>query len=470
MNGMNTISRLLMALLAIILSATPALSATFEFHGDLNHRFNLYTNHADFYGSGGLENGVDDSQVIGESTVNSTWGEIKYRLWTEAATNDGNVKGVYAIELGGLRFGDEDYSKGGGATYSGDGVNIETRWAYTAFLLPETENAWFKMGLLPFAINDFVWNETAMGVVFTNSEGGIDYQVAWVRGREYYNDDDTKDKDSADALSARFTLKPMDGGKLGLFAMYQHADPDAGPGAVDAGKYEVKKLGDVEMDIYTLGVDGGMTTDSLFVNWDAIYQMGEINNATFKGLNGTAAGDFDLAGFLVHGDVGMNMGANRLTYTAWYASGDDKDTDNDFDAFMSTDVDRTESIVLFEGGYTDDNYGTERPYILNKGLFLNRIAFDRECSAKLDVGGAALYMMTAEDIEYTDDNAKAQSNSDVGFELDAYATYKLYENLEVAINAGYLLAGDAMDAFEKKRDGSADEDIYRITSRVRYKF
>ena len=41
---------------------------------------------------------------------------------------------------------------------------------------------------------------------------------------------------------------------------------------------------------------------------------------------------------------------------------------SDFDAFLSTDVDRFDSFVLFEGGYTDDNYGTERPYILNKGF------------------------------------------------------------------------------------------------------
>lgn len=105
MSGMNTTRRLLMVLLVITMSASPVLSATFECHGDLNHRFNLYTNHSDIYGSGGLENGVDDSQVIGSSTVNTTWGEIKYRLWTEAATDDGNIKGVYAIELGGIRFG-----------------------------------------------------------------------------------------------------------------------------------------------------------------------------------------------------------------------------------------------------------------------------------------------------------------------------------------------------------------------------
>jgi hypothetical protein len=140
------------------------------------------------------------------------------------------------------------------------------------------------------------------------------------------------------------------------------------------------------------------------------------------------------------------LGKNRLTYTSWYASGDDSDCDDKFDAFVSTDFDRFDSVVLFEGGYTDDNYGTERPYILNKGLFLNKLAFDQQATKKLKFGGAGLYLMTAEDITYIDDNGKSQANKDLGFEFDAYISYKLYENVELALNGGYLIAGDAMPA------------------------
>lgn len=470
MSGMTKLGKIGMAILAIAAIASPSFAATFEFHGDFNHRFNLYTNHSDFYATGGsMESGVAGTEQINNDTSNTVWGDVKYRLWTEAATNDGNIKGVYAIELGGIRFGQTNYTKGGGAEYSGDGVNIETRWAYTDFCLPDTEKARFKIGLLPFAINDFVWNETAMGVVFDNAISDINYQVAWVRGREYFNDA-AQDQDSSDALAVRVVLTPMEESTVGLFALYQHADPLAGLGEVDAGKYEVKKLGDVDLDLYTVGVDGSLTRDAFFVNWDLIYQGGDVKNATYTGMYGIASGDFSLSAYLAHGDIGMNIGRTRLTYTTWYASGDDNDSDQDFNAFISTDVDRADSVVLFEGGYVDDNYGTERPYVLDKGLFLNKIAVDSTLTDKLSVGGAFLYMMTAQDILYLDDNGATQSNSDLGFEVDAYASYKLYENLELAVNAGYLLAGDGMDVFETNRDGSADEDIYRITSRVRYKF
>ena len=48
----------------------------------------------------------------------------------------------------------------------------------------------------------------------------------------------------------------------------------------------------------------------------------------------------------------------------------------------------------------------------------------------------------------------------------------IFKNVELAVNAGYLFSGDAMDAFEtgSQRDGSADEDIFVSGARVRYKF
>jgi hypothetical protein len=46
----------------------------------------------------------------------------------------------------------------------------------------------------------------------------------------------------------------------------------------------------------------------------------------------------------------------------------------------------------------------------------------------------------------------------------------MYQNLELAIQAGYLAADDAMDFYEADNDGNADEDLYIINSKIRYKF
>ena len=461
--------KVMVTLLAACAIALPAMAATFEFHGDLNNRFNLATNHAQLYSGGAwLERGVADTKQIDGDSSNATWGEIKYRLWTEAATNNSKVKGVYAVEIGGLRFGQQNKA---GTSFSGDGINIETRWAYTALQLPNSDDAFVKIGLQPYKLNSFLWNETAMGIVYKQSLANSNIELGWIRGVEYFNDDPGEDQDSLDALSGRWNFKPFAGTDFGLFALLQHSNPGGGaPGAVDAGKYEVKKLGAVDLDIYTIGIDGSLKSGNFFANWDAMYQTGSIDNADFLGLNGSASGDFDLSAYLLHGDIGINIGATKVTFTSWYASGDDNEDDNDFNAFMATDVDRADSVVFFEGGYADDSNGTERPYILDKGMFLNKIAVDHKVNDAVKVGAAALYVMTAEDIEYIDDNGNKQANNDLGFEFDAYVSYKIYDNVELALNGGYLVSGDAMDAFEYNRDGKGEENIYRVTSRLRYQF
>jgi hypothetical protein len=203
-----------------------------------------------------------------------------------------------------------------------------------------------------------------------------------------------------------------------------------------------------------------------------MYQNGKIENAAYSDplTGGGRTGDFDLNAYFGHVDVGVKLGMVTLTYTGYYSSGDDDPNDDNFDAFLTTDVDRTESIIFQEGGYTDDVYFSERNTFFDKGLWLNKLAADFQVTEKTKVGGAVLYLQSVEDIEYTDDNGVARSNSDLGIELDAYVSYKMYKNMEVALNAGYLFSGDAMDVFETTTNGSSDENIFRSTARFRYKF
>ena len=74
------------------------MAVDFDFHGDFNNRFGLYTNQQGFFVS-------DQKGVIADKDREDSFASIKYRLWTEASTNDGAVKGVYAIEIGAVRFG-----------------------------------------------------------------------------------------------------------------------------------------------------------------------------------------------------------------------------------------------------------------------------------------------------------------------------------------------------------------------------
>jgi hypothetical protein len=470
---MKKFTLLAVALLAVGFAGS-ALAVEFKFQGDLNNRFMVYTNQAGMFSGSDTVKGVGGvagaAKPIDKDRVGESWAEIKYRLWVEAATDDGKVKGVYAIEVGALRFGNGagigGSTRTGGGNFSGDGINVETRWAYTDFQLPGVvSKARFTIGLAPFVVNDFVWNETAMGVQFKGTAGAIDYTLAWVRGVESFNNDPKDSKfEDLDALLARVDLKPVKDAKVGLFALYQRRKP--GPDDIaaftPATHYQVKLLPAVDLALYTFGTDGSWTTPTsfgnAFLNWDLIYQGGTLDDNTVSR---------NVSAYLAHLDLGANFGKTRLTYTGWYASGDDNRNDGDVKNFMSTDVDRADSIIFFES-YNDDNYFTEAPHILDKGLFFNKLALDYKHSGKLSLGGAVLYLQTAKDLTL----GAGKTSKKLGTEIDAYLSYMLYANTEIAINAGYLFAGDGMDAFEKtaQQDGKSDANVFVSSARVRYKF
>jgi hypothetical protein len=461
--------------------AMPVLGAEFKFNGDLNNRFTAYTNQSGMFSGAGETSGdpARASNRIKDDGISDHWGGTKYRLWATATTNDGAVKGVYGIEFGNRRFG----ATGGGG-YSGDGILTETRWAYTDLQVPFIESkSRVTIGLAPVKVNYYLWNETAMGVQWYGSmDEMFDYKIAWIRGFERFRTTTTQGND-ADSFFGRADFKPAEGMKLGAFANYTFSRGATGSGTISDFRYEKKFIAstDVDLNVYELGIDGSYKVDigsTLFFNWDLIYQGGDIDDAFFTATNlGTtpAAQDYDVSAYFLHADVGFAWDDFKVTGTFWYASGDDDETDDDFEGYFATDVDIfTGSTVLMES-YDDDNYFTERPYLLDKGMIMLRGAFDWQTTDKLKVGTALAYMLTAEDVEYIDGDGVTgtkQQEDEIGVEIMGYLSYKLYQNVEFAINAGYLFAGDAMDYFEEDsiRDGSSDEDIFRSMARVRYKF
>jgi len=481
---------LILAALLVVAFAIPSFAADVKIKGDFNNRFMVYTDHNDWLDS--------EKGVLKDGSSSETWGEAKYRMWFDASTNDGKVKGVYALEIGALEYGKPSGSPAGkstGGSYSGDTINIETRWLYTDFQLPwACEKARIRMGLQPFKVNSYFWAETIMGVTGDFAFGPVNVNLAWLRPVRDETKDPDDDMEDLDAFYARVNFSPIDTVKVGIFGVYMTGDGDDDPTApgykgVSSQYYQVKHLGNrTDLDLFNLGVDGKADIGPVFVNWDLIYQTGSVDSTNFSESysgwdynKGRADEDFDVSAWFAHIDVGMNFGAVKLTYTGWYASGDDDASDSDFDGFMSVDIDRADSICIMEGGFVDDDYFSENVGILDKGMIFNKLALDFKASKKLKVGASIIYMMTAEDIEYTNpETGKEYSDDQLGFEFDTYLKYKIYDNLEFAVNAGYLFAGDAMDFFERdsrnstthydSMDGSADEDIFLSTCRFRYKF
>jgi hypothetical protein len=446
------------ACIALVGLAPSAFAAQVAFHGTFDNQVGIYDDQANFFKHSGTALDRTTDQFFA----------VKYRLRTELSTDDNAIKGVFGIEVGADRFGSA-------IPYSGDQTgDIEVRFAYTDFMLGPGR---LKFGLQGWNVNRYLWKETAPAIQWASSFGSVDLNLGWARGREYANSssDDAFIEDQ-DALMARANFGIGDGSDIGVFALFQKSNPSTG-GTLDSNDWYYKLLNGVDSDLWSVGVDGKvMTSGPFFVNWDLIYQNGNIENITFTDLvSGTTNAtntDYDLSAYFAHVDLGLKLGKTTLTYTGWYASGDNNPNDGDFDAFLATDVDMNASIIFFEGGFTNDVYFTDRPYVFDKGMFFNRLGCDFQVNDKTTIGGAAIYAQTAEDMDYTDSNGVARSSSDLGIELDAYVSYKMYKNLTLALNAGYLFAGDAMDFFEvgAAKDGSSDENIFRTTAHAVYSF
>jgi hypothetical protein len=452
------LSKLLGALLIFGFASGSVLALEVKVNGDLNNRAMVYTNQTTMF------DGVEGiaSEPVSDEGGKEAWMEIKYRLGASVGTDDGAVRGVYMLELGAIRFGD---STRGGA-FSGDGNNYETRFAYADVGIPGFLKNRLTIGLQPFTVNRFLWNETAMGMQLKGPAGPMTYTVAWMRGFE--NTLNTTESQAllrdADNLLVRGDFAPSKVMKVGVFGLWQHAKPGLVPTATvgATSSYLLKAVRGIDYNLYAVGVDGGTTVGPVFVNWDAIYQGGETTTPVF----GAAAVDADLQAFFAHADVGFNMGPAKITYTGWYASGDDDD--EDINNFIATDVDTFDSIIFFEGGYTDDNYFTEAPYFLDRGAIFNKLAVDFKATPTVTLSAAAIYAMTAEDLTLVN----GDTTKNLGTEFDAAISYKPNANLEFALNGGYLVADDGMDFFEvdAEQNGESDSDIFRSTFRVRYMF
>jgi hypothetical protein len=446
-------------------------AAKFDFHGDMNNRFQAYSNQRDWFNGSGLTGKENTLKDDGET---ENFGELKYRFWFEAATDNDEVKGVYATEIGGIRYGE-----GSGGDFSGDGVNVETRWAYVDFAVPSNSDHRIKMGLQPVSVDKHLWNETATGVMAQGPLSHMwNYQLLWGRG-DSSNENTAESADDGFDGADNFAIN-IDGAmspnlKLGGFLLYQTNDQiSEGQGNINSIGYELKAIADnSRYDVSNVGGTFDYRSPSsggnLFVKGTAIYQTGTIEGVTFTPLSGTASANdsFDLSAFFLRGDIGYDFGATTLTYTVWYSSGDDNATDGDFDAFIATDVDINESMI-FQENFTDDDYFAETPYLLDKGYLLNKVQVDHKLSSQVTVSGMAIYNALAEDVTLGD----GSEDNSLGFEFGGRLTYKPYSGLEIAAEAAYLVAGDAMDAFEEAsiQDGRADENIVHVAGRVRYKF
>jgi len=186
--------------------------------------------------------------------------------------------------------------------------------------------------------------------------------------------------------------------------------------------------------------------------------------------------DMDHDAWLLYAELGYKVNEQtKASFLWWWATGDDDPYDGDVKNFDAIDTHTFGSVVLFEDAAFDDGYMVSRhPYLNNLGFQMYRLRVDYQATPRLSLAAAVNYMKFDEDAYWRDEAGNVKNDDDIGWELDVYAKYELYKDLTLNVAAGYLWAGDALDAWaDKNGNGQVDSDadnMYRVSVGVTYTF
>jgi hypothetical protein len=444
--------------------ATPALAFDVNWSGDFNNRFSYITDSALFTNSGissDLSNYYNTGDNVAPRTLKKNegdsdfFGDIKYRAALIAADDDKKVKGVLGFEFGSRKYGAT------GVDFGGDDNVFELQYAYTDFEVPFDSAARLTVGLQPVGYNKFVWSDTAGGVKYSATRGDLSYSAGWFRNdvSAAFVNEDKDNYDDFYGLDVVYKVSPAL--KLNAFVYY-----------LESGSQTFDTNGTVPVADDATGMDQetwyGVAADAqagpIFLGGTFIYLDGEVDGE--DGLNGPKF-SLDRKAYLANAEATTKLGATKVRLGYLYASGDDDGDDNDLENFDSIDVYMAGfgSAVLFPN-LADDNAPINSPYVMDKGLSLAYLGCDIDLNDKASVGASYLWWNTAEDLDGVD--ADTSGDKDLGHEIAVRASYKIATGLTAAINAGYLIAGDAFDELQGAEKDA--DNVFRTDAGFRFKF
>jgi len=446
--------KLVLAISIALAMATPALAFNVEWHGDLNNRFS-YSNQADtsiriskddekYIGAGGAFLALDSLPAADfkkQTNDSDFFGELKYRMHLVASDDEKKVNGVVGFEFGSRKYGQS------GADFGGDDNVFELRWAYTDIELPFDSASRLIVGLQPVGYNAFVWSDNAGGVKWKRTEGNLAYSLGWFRN-DFTGTLGSDDKSRYDdAYAADMTYVFDSGSALNAFVIYM----DQGQDRLENLLTGVEVSTDVQDEEIWLGLAGTGKWGNLSGMFNAIYLTGEAK------IDGES---LDRSAYLLQAQGDYKMDKFTFTLGGLYASGDDDNADGDIENFDHIDIGTgiLGSVVIFDN-FADDNSPSQAFYVTDQGYKIIYLGVNYALTDKTDVWGKYFWHNTAEDELLGDD--------EIGHEFVLGASYKIMKGLTAAINGGYLVAGDALDALSTDTDA---DDIFRTDASLQFKF
>ena len=444
------------------------------------------------------------------------------RLRTQVEIISSNaLKGVVFFEIGDTNWGKA--SEGG--ALGTDAKNIEVRYSYVDWQVPNTDLR-VRMGLQPIILPGFV--ASGFSPVFGHDVAGIMLSQKWSdevgttffwarpfngnfggwngNGSQANGTPRDTPGDAMDLLSLIVPIK-TDGMKVSPWGMFGFMGTkslmgnikggDPATWAPRAGLYPILGSGytfetfpfrrntETHENAWWLGITAETNSFSpLTVAGDFAY--GSVKMGEIPGYEGFADGPgtfkLDRAGWYaaVRADYALDWATPGII--AWYGSGDDGNPYNGSERLPQYNTPWAVSALGFGGGWTD--IATWKVLGHNPGglwgvvLHLKDISLMEDLKHTLRAGyyhgtNNSAMPKAANMTSYPsriDGPFAYLTTSDNAWELNADTRYKIYENLELAVEAAYVRLNLDEGTWGKKIVNEVDKDSYRVSIGLKYSF
>jgi hypothetical protein len=370
----------------------------------------------------------------------------RMRMYFNAIASE-NLKMVYKNEID-MEWGDtfQDVGRGDGGGVGGDHINLETKNVYLEFMVPDTPVK-ATLGLQGITLHKGWFVSDDFGAArFDMNFDPISITTYW-SGLEGLNADADSSDDNwqlvasgaykAENLDARLTLGYERGTNDGTSADIPESD-----------------------DLFLVMGELGMSFDMFSFYVIAGKNFGEVKSET---------GDNDYKGYMF--DVGTTFALDMATIRARFflASGDDEgDVEDDFQVMTGATMSWSE---LLSDGYTYDRdpaLGQIGPPDKPSNVYAINVGADLKptdtTTIKLDV----YYVGMVEDR-----SVAGEDEDEIGIEVDARLTQKVYDNLSLTLIGAYLFAEDGFGLYDSTDPNAASnsgDDAFQVGVGLDFKF
>jgi hypothetical protein len=422
----------LVALIAVFALVMPASAAEMKVNGIWNAKAWARDNY----------DGDDDTD---DATQYVTQRFRSYWNWIASE----NLKLVYKNEID-IEWGDSGPQNGrnSGGGLSGDSVNLETKNIYLEFMVPDTPVK-ATLGLQGITLHKgWFISDDAGGARFDMNFDPVSITAYWigVDGLEG-NDSVSSDDIWQVAVSGAYKAENMDA-RLSL--AYQRNDNDLTSNDVPESD-----------DLYLLMGEFGMSFDMVSFDIVAATNFGEVDS--------DGAGDRDYEGFMFAGSVDIALDMATITVSGAYVSGDDEgDLDEDFQGLAGQTFSWAEII--------SDGYSYDRNASLAQIGGANRPSNMYYVAAGVDLKptDTTTIMFDVYYVGMVEDRTIAGEEEDeIGIEVDARLTQKIYDNLSMTIIGAYMFAEDGYGVYDPADPNAASnsgDDAFHVGLGLDFKF